>query len=254
MTVELVPLECGWIQQAGSVLEVGAADAPLEIPIPAWLIRHPKETLLFDAGLHPDLAHSPETLGRLASLFTPMLDEGGSIGGRLQAAGVDPQSSLTVIVSHCHFDHVGGLCELPNARLVVQQVEWRTAAGGDGLAYDPALYDLGHELTTVDGECDLLGDGTITCLPTPGHTAGHQSLRIVTSNGPVVLAADACYFARTLDGGPLPPFSYDLEAQKRSLARLRAERSAGAEVIPGHDPEIWRRLVGGKEHERPASP
>src|SRR4030042_290220 len=72
MTVELVPLECGWIRQAGSLLEVGASDAPLDTPIPAWLIRHPKETVLFDTGLHPDLARSSETLRRLASLFTAM--------------------------------------------------------------------------------------------------------------------------------------------------------------------------------------
>jgi len=252
MTVELVPLECGWIRQAGSLLEAGASDDPLDTPIPAWLIRHPQATVLFDAGLHPDLAHSPDTLGRLAPLFTAMLEEGGSIRGRLQQAGVDPESPLTVIISHCHFDHVGGLCELPNARLIVQRAEWRTAAEGEGLAYNPALYDLGHDVTTVDGDHDLLGDGAITCLPTPGHTAGHQSLRIVTVGGPVVLAADACYFARTLDGGPLPSFTHDLEAQERSLARLRAERSAGTEVIPGHDAEIWRRLIGAKGRRRPA--
>ena len=244
MTVELVPLECGWVRQAQSILETGASNDDIDIPVPAWLIRHPKETVLFDAGLHPDLAKSPETLGRLASLFTPILDEGGSIRGRLEGAGVDPDGALTVIVSHCHFDHVGGLCELPNARLVVQQAEWQAAHPGDGLSYDPALYDLGHDVTTVDGDHDLFGDGAVTCIPTPGHSVGHQSLRVVTASGPVLVAADACYFARTLDGGALPSFGSDREAQKRSLGRLRAERSMGAEVIPGHDPEVWRRLVG----------
>jgi glyoxylase-like metal-dependent hydrolase (beta-lactamase superfamily II) len=243
MSVELVPLECGWIRQAGSILEAGASNAPIDVPIPAWLIRHPKRAVLFDAGLHPDLAHSTDTLGRLARLFTPILEEGRSIRGRLRDQGIDPESALTVVVSHCHFDHVGGLCELPNARLVVQRAEWQAAAGGDGLAYDPALYDLGHEVRTVDGDCDLLGDGTVTCFSTPGHTIGHQSLRVVTAGGPVVLAADACYFARTLDGAPPPSFTHDLDEQGRSLARLRAERSAGSEVIPGHDPEVWRRLV-----------
>lgn len=244
MTVELVPLECGWIRQARSILEAGAPEEEIETPVPAWLVRHPRETLLFDAGLHPGLARSPESLGRLASLFTPILEEGGSIRGRLQQAGVDPDAALTVILSHCHFDHVGGLCELPNARLLVQRTEWEAALPGDGLGYDPALYDLGHDVTTVDGDFDLFGDGAITCIPTPGHSAGHQSLRVATANGPILVAADACYFARTLDGGALPSFGYDREAQRRSLGRLRAERSAGARVIPGHDPEVWRRLVG----------
>jgi glyoxylase-like metal-dependent hydrolase (beta-lactamase superfamily II) len=244
MAVELVPLECGWIRQAASILEVGAPDTPSETPIPAWLIRHPKQTLLFDTGLHPDLAHSPDTMGRLASLFTAVLEEGESIGGRLREVGVDPEAPLTVILSHCHFDHVGGLCELPNARLVVQRAEWQAASGDDRRTYNPTLYDLGHEVTTIEGDHDLFGDGSVTCLATPGHSAGHQSLRVVTAGGPVVLAADACYFARTLDGGALPSFAHDLEEQKRSLERLRAERSAGAEVIPGHDAEVWRRLMG----------
>jgi glyoxylase-like metal-dependent hydrolase (beta-lactamase superfamily II) len=125
----------------------------------------------------------------------------------------------------------------------VQRAEWQAAAKGDGLTYNPVLYDLGHEVTTVDGDHDLFDDGAINCLSTPGHSIGHQSLRVVTADGPVVLASDACYFARTLDGGGLPSFAHDLDAQKRSLARLRAERSAGAEVIPGHDAEVWRRLV-----------
>jgi glyoxylase-like metal-dependent hydrolase (beta-lactamase superfamily II) len=249
MTVELVPLECGWVRQAGSLLEEGAPGTPIEIPVPAWLIRHPKQTVLFDAGLHPELAHSPDTLGRLASLFTALLEDGESIRGRLQQVGVDPDSPLTVILSHCHFDHVGGLCELPNARLIVQRAEWEAALEGDGITYDPALYDLGHEVTTIDGDHDLFGDGAITCLFTPGHAVGHQSLRVVTADGPTILASDACYFLRTLDGGALPSFAHDFAAQKRSLARLRAERSAGARVIPGHDGELWRRLVAGADRQ-----
>ena len=76
MSVELVPLECGWLQQAGSILEAGASECIIETPVPAWLIHHPKETVLFDAGLHPDLRHSPDTMGRLAPLFTAILEEG----------------------------------------------------------------------------------------------------------------------------------------------------------------------------------
>ena len=76
---------------------------------------------------------------------------------------------------------------------------------------------------------------------------------MVTAEGPLVLASDACYFVRTLDGGPLPSFAHDLEEQKHSLERLRAERSAGAEVIPGHDAELWRRLLAsaGRSTARP---
>jgi hypothetical protein len=60
--------------------------------------------------------------------------------------------------------------------------------------YNSRDFDLGHNLRLVDGEHDVFGDGSVVCLPTPGHTAGHQSLRVRLDSGDVVLAADACYF------------------------------------------------------------
>ena len=124
-----------------------------------------------------------------------------------------------MVVSHTHFDHVGGLCEMPNARIVVNADEWAfaMAAGQEG-GFDTSLVDLGHDVLTVDGEHDLFGDGAVTCIPTPGHTCGHQSLRVVTADGPVILTSDACYFTHTLDDEILPPFGFDHELQRRSLA------------------------------------
>lgn len=237
------PLECGWIRQPGFALEDGATRDLIDIPVPAWLVRHPAGTVVFDTGMPAELIDSTEHLGPLAKLFTPLLDAEATVASRLEAVGIDPTGPLTVVLSHCHFDHAGGLGSLPNARVVVQRAEWRAAAGGDGLAYDARLYELGHDIVEVDGDHDLFDDGAVTCLSTPGHTAGHQSLRVRTDDGPVVLTADACYFARTLDGGPLPRFAHDHDQQARSLARLRAERAAGAIVHPGHDPEAWQRLM-----------
>jgi N-acyl homoserine lactone hydrolase len=222
------------------------------IPVPAWLVRHPQGVVVYDAGLHPALADGvPESLGRLAKLFTPDPSWRGGPAptspiGWLAEHDVDAASPLRVVVSHCHFDHVGGLCELPNARLVVQRDEWMAAttdesAGSGG--YDRSLYDLGHDVVMIDGEHDLFGDGTITTLPTPGHTCGHQSLRVATADGPTILTGDACYFMHTLDDGVLPPFAFDHDQQRRSLALLRAERDRGTRIVPGHDAEVFRTLL-----------
>ena len=133
---------------------------------------------------------------------------------------------------------------MPNARLVVQADEWAAGQEPDSAAttYTPEDYDLGHDLELVRGDHDLFGDGLVTCLATPGHTAGHQSLRVRLEDREVVLAADCAYFARTLDGGSLPPFGHDAEAQARGVARLRDLRAAGATVVPGHDPDVWAAL------------
>jgi hypothetical protein len=73
-------------------------------------------------------------------------------------------------------------------------------------------FDVGHKLRLVDGEHDVFGDGSVVCLPTHGHTPGHQSLRLCFDYGEIVLAADACYFCQTLRERRLPRNMYDRDA------------------------------------------
>jgi len=124
----------------------------------------------------------------------------------------------------------------------VQRREWDAGHESDQIAanyYDPRNYDLGHEVLVVDGEHDLFGDGSVVCIPTWGHTPGHQSLRVRGDHGEVVLAADACYLRRTLDELHLPAVLHDREGMLRSLHALRARRDRGAQIFYGHDPEFW---------------
>jgi glyoxylase-like metal-dependent hydrolase (beta-lactamase superfamily II) len=240
----ITALDCGWLRAKASVLSEGGSDEEVRLPVPAWLVRHPEGVVVFDVGLHAGMADDPDMLGWLAKIFTVDLAAGGTVAPRLAEHDIDPAGSHTVVLSHCHFDHVGGLGELPNSRIVVQRDEWQAALPGDGGGYDPSLYDLGHVVVEVDGEHDLFGDGAVTCLPTPGHTCGHQSLRVATADGPVILTADACYFAHTLDDGVLPPFGHDLDQQRKSLDLLRRERDAGTKIVPGHDATVITPMYG----------
>lgn len=241
MTPTLAALECGWLTTQERTLVDGGSTDPLRIPVPAWLIRHARGDVVFDTGLASSLADDPAALGRYAKFFSAELTTASTVAGRLAEHGVDPEGALTVVVSHCHFDHVGGLGSLPNARLVVHRDEWRVATSGDG-AYEPELFDLGHDVVAVEDGHDVFGDGTVVTMPTPGHTCGHQSLRVETAGGPTILTADACYFSHTLDDEVLPPFGFDLEQQRRSLALLRAERDRGVRIVPGHDAAAMRAL------------
>jgi glyoxylase-like metal-dependent hydrolase (beta-lactamase superfamily II) len=243
MTLKVYAFTCGHLTgDLGHLMEGG--EGRIRLPIPAYLIEHPKGTALFDTGMHPDCQHDPagRVGARLAALFDFDFAPGEEISARLAALGRDPAKIDLVINSHFHFDHVGGNALIPNATMLVQRREWDAGMDPDSAArrgFNPRDFDLGHKLRLVDGEHDVFGDGSVVVLPTHGHTPGHQSLKLRLSGGEMVLAADSCYFCRTLRERRLPRFVHDREAMLASLDRLAALEAAGARIFFGHDPEFW---------------
>lgn len=241
--VSLHMMSTGTMESAlGGMLagEVGT----LRYPVPVFVIEHPHGLVAVDAGLHPDLSTSSDRLGPLDGPFRVHLpsDGSGTVGAQFASAGFDPAEIRYVIVTHLHFDHVGGLVELPNARIIVQAAEW--AARNDerlvsSSAYNPADTEHGHDRLEIEGDHDVFGDGTITCLLTDGHTAGHQSVRVRASNGAFVICGDCCYLRCTLADEHLPPFGVNRQRQLDAIRRMAHERAEGASLIFGHDPEQW---------------
>jgi glyoxylase-like metal-dependent hydrolase (beta-lactamase superfamily II) len=218
----------GWFTAPAGLLRAGEdVDEPMRYPIPAYLIETDSERILVDTGLHPA---GPEAIGPFA------LEQELSIADQ-----VDLATLTKVVLTHLHFDHVGALALIPaSVSVVVQRSEW--AAGRDEAAIERNFYrpddyrDTGHDVELVEGDHDLLGDGSILLLITPGHTPGHQSVQI----GDLVIGADVAHFASGLDDHRFPLFGDDHAAQTRSAERLRALRDAGHTVLPGHDPELLR--------------
>ncbi len=243
MSLQIYALTCGHLTgELGHLMEGG--EGRVRLPIPAYLIEHPKGTALFDTGMHPDCQRDPAgRLGaRLTSLFEFDYQPGEEIAARLEALGRDPAKIDLIVNSHFHFDHVGGNALIPNATMLVQRREWDAGMEPDTAAkrgFNPRDFDLGHKRRLVDGEHDVFGDGTVVCLPTYGHTPGHQSLKLKLPGGDVVLAADACYFCRTLRERRLPRFAHDHRQMHAGLDRLAALEKGGARIFFGHDPEFW---------------
>ena len=246
MTVTIEPLSCGTLSAGRSMFEADATDDPLTIPVPAWLIRHPDGMVLVDTGMHTDLTSATPSR-ELVELFFGLGDLGAAdmVGAQLEQRQVDPADVDIVVLTHLHFDHAGGLAQVPNARVVVQADEWAAGLDSDLAAansFSPDDFHLGHDVLTIDGEHDLFGDGLVSCVPTPGHTPGHQSVRVRLADREVVLCGDCAYFQVTLDGGPLPPIGHDHAQQAASIERLRQLGQAGALLIPGHDPAGFAAL------------
>ena len=245
--MRLFAFTCGWLTSSlENFIEGGSGE--IRVPVPVFLIEHARGRVLFDSGLHPQTQHDPRgRLGSfLADLFRVEFGAGEDVAGRLGSLGVDAGAVDYVIASHLHFDHAGGLESLPNARLVVQRPEWQAGMDADlarrnGFAAKD--YDLGHSRLEVAGEHDLFGDGRVVCLPTYGHTPGHQSLRVRLDSSDVVLTGDACYFRQTLETLRLPRFSFDRKQHLSSLDALRRLQAGGARIVFGHDPEQWATIA-----------
>jgi glyoxylase-like metal-dependent hydrolase (beta-lactamase superfamily II) len=236
MRVEM--LNVGWLTAPAGIWRRGDdLERPARVPVPAYVIETGDERILVDTGLHPDVVADPASRYGSAEAIGPFARElDASV-----AEQVDLETITRVVLTHLHFDHASGLGLLPpSVPVVIQRREWE--AGHDAAAvksnfFQPVDYlGLGEDqVVLVDGDHDLLGDGSIELLLTPGHTPGHQSVRVGER---LVLGGDVTHFASGLDDHRFPIFADDFAAQAASADRLRALRDAGAAVRPGHDPEV----------------
>jgi N-acyl homoserine lactone hydrolase len=229
------------------MLDVGAFSSPAGLwrqgedgerwerfPVPAYLVEVGSERILIDTGLHPAAVADPAAhYAGADNLAFFRFEQRASVAQRVDLATI-----TRVVVTHLHFDHAGGLELLPpTVPITIQRREWEAAHEPEAIARNfflPRDYERIDEerLDLVDGDHDLLGNGSVRLLSTPGHTAGHQSVLL---DSRLLIAADVVHFAATLDDRRFPAFADDHEAQARSADRLRALREEGVVVRPGHD-------------------
>ena len=247
MSVQIYAMTCGWLTMPMPMLLHGTK-GHLKIPIPSYLIRHPSGTAVFDSGMSLRVqAEGARALGPLEPYFDVHYGPHEDVGARLAEADMDAGKVDFLITSHLHFDHCGGNALIPNARWIIQKREWEAASTPETIEanhYNPQDFDHGHDRIIADGEHDVFGDGRVRCIPTHGHTPGHQSLVVDTDNGRVVLCGDACYLRQTIENMHLPARSavHDEEGMRQSLQRLRDLQAAGARLMYGHDPEFWANV------------
>jgi glyoxylase-like metal-dependent hydrolase (beta-lactamase superfamily II) len=223
------------------------------LPIPAFLVEHPAAgPILIDAGLHEVVATDVAAgLGRLGKVaFTIDMRPEWSVPAQLRARGIDPASIEAIVMTHLHYDHASGLSQFPGATVAVDEREHAAATKGHMLeGYMPKLLQTpGQQWRLLPGgedEIDVLGDGTIRLLSTPGHTPGHRSVALrLASGGDLLLTGDAAYALRTIAEDLVPLLTWRDGPYATSLAKVRSWTQAhpGAPVIPGHDPDTWATL------------
>jgi N-acyl homoserine lactone hydrolase len=124
---------------------------------------------------------------------TPELDE--QWGVRFDPDKI-PRNVVCVVNTHLHFDHCGGNRLFGGTPIHVQRVEREAAREPDYTIPEWVEFD-GATYVEHDGEAEIAPG--VRVLPTPGHTAGHQSVLVDTDDGLVVLAGDVGYTWKLFD-------------------------------------------------------
>lgn len=254
--IKLYMFQTGILKCKENNIKMNASQDPYEIPVPWYLITHPKGNVIIDGGNAVECVKDPKGhWGGITSVYWPVMEESEGCVNTIKALGIDPDSIKFVLQSHLHLDHTGAVGRFPKATHVVQRKEYAYAFTPDWFAdggyirkdFDkPGLKWHFLELDFNDS-FDLYGDGSIVMIPTPGHSPGHCSFLITLPNsGTILLAVDAAYTTDHWEEKALPGFLASTVDSVRSVKQLHAYADKyDALVVTGHDPEKWRTFKKG---------
>jgi N-acyl homoserine lactone hydrolase len=232
------------------------------LPILAWLVEHPEGLIVVDTGETARVAES--------GYFTPWqpyfrfglredVAPEQEIGPQLRALGYDPEEVRTVVLTHFHTDHAGGLSHFPRSEFVSSRADYREARGllgkvrgflpqhwPDGFA--PTLTDLADgPYGPFEASATLTTAGDVRVVPTPGHTQGHLSVAIDDGDKVVFLAGDTSYTEQLMLAGRPDGVSPDPTRARDTLERIRRLAAERPTIyLPTHDPESTTRLERGQ--------
>ena len=221
----------------------------IEAPILAYLIETTNGRILFDVGCDYGKIADPGLHARYYdvegfSFGAPTMDASQRLPCHLARMGLTPADVDVVFLSHLHFDHAGGLCDVCGREVHVQQDELQAAQAGQDPAYFSGDLCGDYPWKVQHGEYELVPG--VRAIATPGHTAGHMSLWVELPKGaPVVLCGDAADLTENLALEIAPGLCWqdreDLAlASIRKLKRLASDEQA--ELWPNHDMAFFHTL------------
>ena len=170
----------------------------------------------------------------------------GKLAANMKAAGIDPAKIETILISHCHPDHIFGLMEkdtnkpvYPNAELVISDVEYkfwtdpavidRLPEARKGLARRiQAVFPTWKNIRQVEGEPEVAPG--IRLVSSPGHTPGHRAFHLSSGSSQLMISNDTAYVPALVVANPGWHGQYDQnaamaeESRRKLLDRVIADK------------------------------
>jgi glyoxylase-like metal-dependent hydrolase (beta-lactamase superfamily II) len=228
------------------------------LPIFAWVVEHPEGVIVVDTGetartSEPGYLPMWHPYYRLAVGFDVKPTE--EIGPQLRKLGIAPEDVGTVIMTHLHTDHAGGLHHFPRSKIFVSVREYQKARGLPGKlkGYLPHRWPEWFAPVPIPFKSAAFGSfaqsysvttvGDVVVVPTPGHTPDHVSVIVKTGGRDYFLAGDATYTEGQLLERRADGISPNVKVAVATIDRICDYLSSTPTVyLPAHDPATAVRL------------
>ena len=171
----------------------------------------------------------------------------------LKKINVDPASITDIILTHPHWDHIGGIDLFPNAMVWMQEQDfnyfvgdaWQNNIDSSGFSTKDVLKinqkKLNQKLQLVKGDSVEIMPG-IRVFTGSKHTYESQYVLVGTGNDKVIIASDNSWLYYNLVNLLPIPLTFDTNAYLQNLKRMRAIVKNVDLILPGHDPLVFSKF------------
>ncbi len=172
----------------------------------------------------------------------------------LQKMGLKPEDITDIVLTHPHWDHIGGIHLFPNAMVWLQEADFNYFVG---TAWQPKGFADGFDKKDVlkivqknlDGKLTLVKGDSIEIMPGirvfigSKHTYESQYVLVNGTSGKTIIASDNIWFYANLKYLlPIPHYTFDPVAYVNQMKRMKTLVSDVNLIIPGHDADVFKRF------------
>ena len=235
----------------------------ITIPVSMWILKHPKGVVVIDSGNNVAISDSDANCKNYwaagsCDFLKPSQKRSDVIDMQLKKLGLSVDDVKVLITSHTHLDHGGNMGMFPKAIHVVQKKEmyqgwWPEKFQGRAVNGTFILADINaardYNYLELDGDYDLFGDGSVQIISTPGHTIGHQSVKVkLPKSGTIIVSQDAIWMQENLDGY-VAGLNFSQQAYLNSVNKLKMMSDLeGANILMAHDAPQFAKM-GDRWHK-----
>lgn len=227
----------------------------IDIPYIIWRINGTDKNILVDAGCSAADYYrvikgcSDDEFVAGGESFKDVKDITSFEDG-LAAWGLKPDDIDIILMTHLHWDHIMNAGKCKNARIIIQEEEWKAALDPHPLqtfAYAPrSHYEQMQNVELVNGDVDFIPG--VRLIHTPGHTPGGQSVAVDTEKGWYAISGycainDNFYPPEELQkaiGYPIIPAAVHTDSVKAFESSLKLVKMFGDKVLPSHEQELMK--------------